>query len=153
MAAHRGEMALQSLVALGIGRGVVVVFESLQRHLCVDDHITVVGEVENDIGDHLVSVLFVNRAPLLVFQCHLLFELHALFESHLFQQCAQTQLAEVALCLILAGECLRQLICSLSDLVCLLQVFLNAGIEARHQHSLVMVALLHGFLHLLQVFM
>lgn len=41
--------------------------------------------MENNVGNHLMSVLFMNCVSLFIFERHLLFELYALFESHLFQ--------------------------------------------------------------------
>lgn len=100
MVAYRLDMACEGLVTLLVVVCAAVVNVCLDRHLRVDDHVALIGEVEDHVGDHAVTILAEYGLSVL-FQRHLFLKLDAFLKAHVLKHLAEPQLAEVSLGLVL----------------------------------------------------
>ena len=144
-------MAVQGTLALPFVLCLVILHEGLHRHLRIDDHITAVGEVEDDVRNHLLASFLAHHTAVGVAQHHLFLVLHPSLETHVLEQGVQPQLTEIALCLVLGSEGLRQAVGTLAHLTGLFEIGLDRRIEALHGGGMLTVALLHCLTHLLQL--
>ena len=104
----------------------MVVLKGGERHLGIDNHVTLIGEVQDDIRHQSMPlIVVVNGTAKLIAKGHLFLKLDAFLQAHLFEQLLQAQLTKVALRLVVAGQCTSQVLGSLTHLLCLLQVFLD----------------------------
>ena len=143
-------MPLQGVLPLRLVGGVVVVVEGCERHLRVDDHVAVVGEVEYHVGNLLAPRLIVAHRLAVFLQHRLLLILQSLLQAHVLQERVQPQLAEVALRLGLSREGLGELVGPLAQGLRLFLVGLDGGPQVLQRRQPVLVALLHTLPHLPQ---
>ena len=151
MIAHTGQMTLQGILPLRLRLGVMIILEGCEGHLGVDNHIALVGEMQNGIGDKAVPLLLVHHIAVLVAYGLLQRELLSLLKAHSLQKLLQAKLAEVALRLVLACQGLRQLIGPFAHLTALLNAGLDGRIQSLHGGVMLAVGALHRLAHLLNV--
>ena len=66
MIAHTGQMTLQGILPLRLRLGIMVILEGSKGHLGVYNHIALVGEMQNGIGDKAMPLFLVHHVAVLV---------------------------------------------------------------------------------------
>ena len=88
--ANRQYMPPQGVFALLVCICIVVILKRLERHFRIDDDISVVGEMQNNVGNQPMAILFVYRIAVFVLHRGLLFKLQSLFQPHTFEHLLQS---------------------------------------------------------------
>lgn len=149
MLTHTLYMAFESGGTLGVGGGIVVIYIRRERHLGVDDDISLIREMEDDIGLHTrVGIPVLDGLSVFVAECDLFRVLHASLQSHIVEKLIELKFAEVTLRFVLGSEGACETVGTLTDALGLLHTLLETLIKTSHTLGMGLMAPLYGFLHL-----
>ena len=86
MSAHGSDVSLQCFCLFVFVGSIIILFKCFERNLGVDDDVSLVGKVENDIGNQLFTSLVVSgHFTLGIAQGGLFLKLQTFLESHTFE--------------------------------------------------------------------
>ena len=141
MAAHRGDMGLESEGTCVFVIAVAVVFIVLDGHLGVDDDVAFVGEMEDNVGLEAVSLLGLDGlAGEGILHCFLGFELFALGEPHVLKELGEAHLSEISLRLVFGGEGVGETVGAVAEIEGLLEGEFDCLVETGDAGGVLLVA-------------
>ena len=127
-----------------------ITFVIRQRHLGVDHHMAIVGEVQDKVRNQALAIITLSPLAGLISQCFLSIKLLAFFQFQVFEQLFEFQFTEVSLYLHLTRQSARQTVGRFSDLCTFLHIDLDSLIQPREGFRLLFLGLVKRLLHILQ---
>ena len=148
MLAHTLDVVLQvTLLILGC-LGIHVFLVGYQRYLRVDDSILPLWVMQNHVGLHLATSLIVlHGTSEFIAQTGLHLVVDAFRQTLTVQQVAQNNLAHVTTHLIIASQHVRQTLCFLAQLLCLLHHHQHLFAERSRMGCTFLLVIADGLLH------